>query len=335
LKNDREQHKAVGLLSGGLDSLIAARLMLEQGIDVHAFHVSMPWGCGRPSRVVALAEKLKIPLEVMPLADDYLTLLKTPRYGFGSAHNPCIDCHIYMVRKAAEHMRRIGASFVFTGEVLGQRPMSQRRGGLDHVEADAGIPGRLLRPLCAQHLPETIPEQEGIVDRSKLLAISGRSRAAQYGLVRQYGLEGFSAPGGGCLLTEMAFGARLKDVLSHGCPDIASTAVLGLGRYFRLNADTFVILGRDADENEKLMRFAVKGDVLLRPMVFPGPVALVRGKSLGDDVLGLAAGLSQFHSKSRGRAPQPLACFPAGAIDQSRQLTAVPLDERQVKAMLF
>ena len=335
MKNDNKKYKAVGLLSGGLDSSIAAKLMLDQGIEVHALSISMPWGCGAPSRVVKLAEKLGIPLKIIPLADDYLSILTKPKYGFGSAHNPCIDCHIYMVKKAAAYMREIGASFVFTGEILGQRPMSQRRECLDWVEQDGGIPGRLLRPLSAKLLPVTIPEQEGIVDREKLLDISGRSRRQQYDLAARLGVDGFSSPGGGCLLTEKLFGARLKDVLKKGCPDIVSTAVLGIGRYFCLDDDTFVILGRDQDENEKLVRYAMPEDILLRPTVFPGPAALLRAKAVTEAHVALAAGLSQFYSKSRDKDPLPLSCWRSDDPARVHEVTAAAVNEQDVKRMLL
>ena len=335
MKNDNKKYKAVGLLSGGLDSALAAKLLLDQGIEVHAVSIAMPWGCGAPSRVVKLAEKLGMPLKIIPLADDYLSILTKPKYGFGSAHNPCIDCHIYMVKKAAAYMKEIGASFVFTGEVLGQRPMSQRRKCLDWVEQDGGIPGRLLRPLSAKLLPATIPEQEGIVDREKLLDISGRARRPQYDLALKLGVDGFSSPGGGCLLTEKLFGERLKDALKHGCRDIASSAVLGIGRYFRVDDDTFVILGRDQNENEKLIKFAMPEDVLVRPMVFPGPVALLRAKAVTEAHVTLAAGLSQFYSKSKGKDPLPLSYWRCDDPDRVQDVVAAVVNEKNIKKMML
>lgn len=335
MKNDTKTYKAVGLLSGGLDSAVAAKMLMDQGLEVHVVHIAMPWGCGSLPRVEKLAAALKIPLKVIPLEDDYLSILTKPKYGFGSAHNPCIDCHIYMVKKAAAYMREIGASFVFTGEVLGQRPMSQRRECLDWVEKDGGIPGRLLRPLSAQLLPETIPEQEGIVDRKKLLDISGRGRRPQYDLAEKLGVDGFAAPGGGCLLTEKLFGRRLKDVLEKGCPDIASTAILGIGRYFRVDDDTFIILGRDRHENEQLIQHAMPEDVLLRPMVFPGPVALLRAKAVTPAHVTLAAGLSQFYSKSKGKEPLPLSCWRADDPARVQEIMAAVVDEKDVKNMML
>jgi tRNA-uridine 2-sulfurtransferase len=325
--------KAVGLLSGGLDSAVACQLMLDQGIEVHVVHVSMPWGCGKPSRVTALAERLGIPLKVIPLADDYLSILKKPQYGFGSAHNPCVDCHIYMVKKAAEYMKEIGADFIFTGEVLGQRPMSQRRVCLDWVENDAGVPGRVLRPLSAQLLPPTLPEEQGLVDRSKLLGIVGRSRKEQHAIAVSNGLKEFSQPGGGCLLTEKHFGARIKDVLAHGCDHIALTAVLGLGRYFRVDEDAFVLLGRNDRENEKLLEYAMPDDMILRSFTFFGPAALVRSRALKEEHLALAAGIIQFYSKWRGEAPIVVNYWKSATPDEMGEITSVVLSEDAVGRM--
>lgn len=327
--------KAVGLLSGGLDSELACRMMIDQGIEVHIMHLAMPWGCSKPSRVTSLAQRLNVPLKVIPLTDDYLPLLRHPQYGFGSGHNPCVDCHIYMVKKAAEYMHEIGASFIFTGEVLGQRPLSQRRVCLDWVENDAGVPGRLLRPLSARVLPPTVPEQEGIVDRSKLLGIVGRARKEQYALAASFGFESFSQPGGGCLLTEKYFGARIKDVLEHGCHSIAAMAVLGVGRFFRVDPDTFILLGRDDHENHKLFDQALPEDRLLGSFQFPAPAALVRSKALKEEHLVLAAGLMQFYSKASKEVPLSVSCWHSGKFDEARMITAVVPEKDAVTAMLI
>lgn len=268
--------KAVGLLSGGLDSALACRMLMEQGIDVHLVYIAMPWGCGKPHRVLALAEKYQCPLKIISIQDDYLSILKQPKYGFGSAHNPCVDCHIYMVKKAADYMREIKASFIFTGEVLGQRPMSQRRVCLDWVEKEAGVEGLLLRPLSALSLEPTIPEKEGWVDRQKLLNITGRGRKQQYTMAEVLGLEDFSQPGGGCLLTENHFAQRIKDVLACGCSSIEQTRILGIGRYKRFDEHTFILLGRDDRENKALIQGALKTDKVFIPHSFLGPVALMR-----------------------------------------------------------
>ncbi|NTV28602.1 MAG: hypothetical protein HGA80_00785 [Candidatus Omnitrophica bacterium] len=326
--------QAVGLLSGGLDSALAAAVLKGQGIEVHAVFIEMPWGCGKSGRVRAVAEELGVPLKVILLGDDYLEILRNPRFGFGSAFNPCIDCHIYMIRQAAGYMRELGAEFVFTGEVLGQRPMSQRFQALQCVEKEAGIPGRLLRPLSAAFLEPTLPEQQGLVDRSRLPAIEGRSRKVQYDLARRLGVTSFAQPGGGCLLTEKHFGARIKDVLSRGCEYIQATAVLGLGRYFRLDERTFVIVGRDERENAKLQSYAVSGDVLFRSETFPGPVALLRGDDSAE-TLAQAAGLVQYHSKLRGQPPAEVVCWRNGPVSERRTVQAAELAYEQVNGWLI
>ena len=326
-------HKAVGLLSGGLDSAIACALMKEQGFEVHAIYVEMPWGCGKRSRAYNVAAALGITLKIIPIENDYLNVLRSPKYGYGSAFNPCIDCHIYMLRKAAAYMREIGASFVFTGEVVGQRPMSQRRQCLTWVEEGAGLKGYLLRPLCALRLDPTVPEEKGIVDRTKLLDIDGRSRKRQEELARTLNVRGYSQPGGGCLLTEPYFGKRLKDVLDRGCDDIQATAVLGLGRFFRVDEKTFVIVGRDEHETERVVQYAVEGDVLLRAEAFPGPTALLRGRT-DDEAIARAAGLVQFHSKWREKDPEQVVWWPKGT-ESYRNITATSLTPDRVRGMML
>ncbi|MBF0595039.1 MAG: DUF814 domain-containing protein [Candidatus Omnitrophica bacterium] len=323
-----KKRTAVGLLSGGLDSALAAKLLLDQGIEVHAVNISMPWGCGKPSRVIKLAEHLGMPFKSISLDDSYLSILRNPQYGFGSAHNPCVDCHIYMIRKAAEYMKEIGASFVFTGEVIGQRPMSQRRRCLDWVENDSGIPGRVLRPLSAKLLPPTIPEQEGIVDREKLLGLEGRNRRAQLDMAEALGLRGFSTPGGGCLLTEKVFGERVKDVLGRGCSSIAEMAILGAGRYFRLSDDAFILLGRDQRENEDLLKYSIDTDVIFRTYGFPSPTVVLRSKNVTEQQLTFAAGLMQYFSKRRNDAPQMIPSWVKSSPDTVRPILAdIPTDD--------
>lgn len=325
--------KAVGLLSGGLDSALAGKLIVDLGIEVHLVYIAMPWGCGESSRAAKLASWLKVPFKSIPLADDYLPILKQPVHGFGSAHNPCIDCHIYMVRKAAEYMREIGAEFVFTGEVLGQRPMSQRRQCLELVEKGSGLEGRLLRPLSAGLMEPTIPEKTGLIDRAKLLNISGRGRRQQMDLAEQWGVKEFAAPGGGCLLTEPVFGRRIEDVLKRGCSAIAETAILGAGRYFPLNDNAFVMLGRDQRENDFLVSHALAGDVIFRTYDFPSPTAVLRCKDPSASDLELAAGLVGFFSKKRPEGPISIPCWSKSSPDLVRQIPAARLEESFVKSI--
>jgi hypothetical protein len=319
-------------MSGGLDSALACKVIQNQGIEVHAVFIEMPWGCGKRSRVHAICAAFGVPLKVIPIGDDYLSILKKPKFGFGSAFNPCVDCHIYMVKRAAAFMQEIGAAFVFTGEVLGQRPMSQRRQCLDWVAKEAGIEGRLLRPLSAALLEPTIPEQEGIVERAKLPVIQGRSRKKQYELATKLGVAGFAQPSGGCLLTEKFFGNRLKDILARGCASITETAILGLGRYFRLSGDVYAIVGRDDAENAQLVEYALPTDTVLRATTFPGPTAIVRGTFRSDD-LKTVAGIIQHFSKLRGEPSVPVDCWVKSEPEQVSWVNSLVLDEPAVKEL--
>jgi hypothetical protein len=327
---DKSIHKAVGLLSGGLDSALACKLILDQGFEVHVVHIDMPWAAGKSGRIQRIAQGFGLPFKTISIGDDYLKILRKPKHGFGSALNPCADCHAYMVRKAAEYMHEIKAVFMFTGEVIGQRPMSQRRECLSWVEDEGGIPGRLLRPLSAQLLEPTIPEQEGLVDRSRLLGISGRSRKTQFELAKKYGLQHYAQPGGGCLLTEKIFSARVKDVLARGCDNIRETAILGAGRFFRLSDEAYAVVARDDVENEQIIQQALDSDLILRSTVFPGPAAVLRSKSSSPGEIHFVAGLIQYFSKYRGKDPQPVDLWRKSGGEVTTVMADV-LDEAAVK----
>jgi len=198
--------RAVGLLSGGLDSTLAARILIDQGIDVHAINFTSPFltctpkSAGCASVLTAVKQLGDIPLKRIGLGDEYLEIVRNPKHGHGRGMNPCIDCRIMKIRKAADYMREIGAQFLFTGEVLGQRPMSQHRRAIDIIDRDSGIAGLILRPLSARVLPVTDAERNGWVNRDLLLAISGRSRKPQIALASQKGINDYRCPAGGCLL---------------------------------------------------------------------------------------------------------------------------------------
>jgi len=215
--------RAVLLLSGGLDSTLAARMMLDQGIELHALHFTSPFcTCSRGngggacrSQAQRVAERMGIPIRTVAKGPEYIEVVRNPRHGRGSAMNPCIDCRIFTFRKAREHMERIGASFLVTGEVLGQRPMSQRIDAFRLIEKHSGTADIVLRPLCARHLPPTLPEREGWVDRSRLLAIAGRYRRDQIRLAAEWEIGDYPCPAGGCLLTQKTFAVKVKDLLDH------------------------------------------------------------------------------------------------------------------------
>lgn len=276
--------KALGLLSGGLDSTLAAKLLIDQGIEVHAVNFTSPFctctpkSAGCASVLTAVKQLGDIPLKRIALGDAYLDMVKSPKHGYGRGMNPCIDCRTMKIRKAAEYMREIGASFLFTGEVLGQRPMSQHRRAIDIINRDSGMAGFTLRPLSAQLFPPTVPEQNGWVDRNRLLAINGRSRKPQIALASQKGINDYRCPAGGCLLTDPNFAARLKDYFDHcSKPSCADIPLLKIGRHFRMDDGGKVIVARDAAEGEKLVGLRRPGVTVLVPVKFSAPVVMFTG----------------------------------------------------------
>lgn len=209
--------KAIALLSGGLDSTLAVRLILDQGIEVEALNFVTPFcTCNRKGRCEAryVADELDIPCRTVTVTDEFFQAICKPRFGYGSGMNPCLDCRILMFSRAKERMEETGAAFIFTGEVLGQRPMSQHRLAMEIIDRESGLHGRVLRPLSARLLKLTIPEKEGLVNREKLLAIQGRSRKSQIALAEEYDLADYPCPAGGCLLTDPGFARRMRDLVS-------------------------------------------------------------------------------------------------------------------------
>ena len=271
------ERKCVVLISGGLDSTLAAKLMLLQGIEVHGLFLSMSWGCCEKPKALAAAQQLGVPLMVLSVGDAYLDVIRAPKYGYGTQMNPCVDCRIYMFKLAARYMEEVGAGFVVTGEVVGQRPMSQMRRPLHLIEIESGLEGLLLRPLSAKLLEPTLPELMGLVDRSSLLGLSGRSRHEQIALASQLGISEYSQPAGGCLLTDETFARKAKDLFTHEeRPTTKDMELLTIGRHIRLTPHTKVILGRNEPENVLLEGYAGEGYTLISPL-FPGPAALVVG----------------------------------------------------------
>ncbi|MBI5185528.1 MAG: hypothetical protein HZA01_07360 [Nitrospinae bacterium] len=276
--------KAIGLLSGGLDSTLAVKVIQEQGIEVIALNFMSPFcactskNAGCKSEAVKVSNEFGLKIKCLYHGEEYLEMLRKPRHGYGRALNPCIDCRIMMFKKAGEYMREVGASFVFTGEVIGQRPMSQRRDTMRVIEKESGLEGYILRPLCARLMPETIPEKEGIVDREKLLKINGRSRKEQIRLAGEYHIEDFPCSSGGCLLTEKGFAGKVKDLLDHsGVFRVQDARLLRIGRHFRLSDHCRVILGRDETENTALEKSVEPGDLKFILAGHNGPFGLARG----------------------------------------------------------
>lgn len=275
--------KALGLLSGGLDSCLAALCLKRQGVDVTCLCFVTPFfGSGKAERMAA---QLEIPLLVKDISDSHLEMLKAPRYGYGKNMNPCIDCHAMMFRLAGHVMAEQGFDFLFSGEVLGQRPMSQNANALRSVANYSGQPDRILRPLSAQVLPITAMEEAGLVDRARLLDIQGRSRKRQEALAGEWGLVDYPSSGGGCLLTEKHFSDRLRDLIEHqpAC-SVIDVELLKVGRQFRLSAQAKLCLGRHQSDNEAIRALAGPGRILLRTPGLAGPLGLVSGQPDRDDL---------------------------------------------------
>lgn len=280
-RKNRENIKAVSLFSGGLDSTLAARIIQEQEIEVIAVHLSTPFiSKGKESYETSkrIAREIGVCFKHIEIKEEYLEMLKNPKYGFGSALNPCIDCHILMLKKASEYMKEPEASFIVTGEVLGQRPMSQKKKDLKIVEKESGLKGLILRPLSAKLLSSTIPEKKGWVEREKLFDIQGRSRTRQMKLAKKYNIKNYLTPAGGCLLTEPGFSRRLEDLRKYK-PDfnLKDVEFLKVGRHFRLTPKAKLVVGRDEEENNKLDDLSTEEEIIFYPMNVKGPLAVGRG----------------------------------------------------------
>ena len=281
-----EKKKVVALLSGGLDSQLAVRMMQEQGFEVSAVAIKTPFcdfdcgrGCGFEIR--ERADDLNVNLKTVYLGDEYIEMLKHPKYGIGAGFNPCIDCRAMMFNAAKKHMDEIGAEFIISGEVLGQRPMSQHGPALRTIEKESGLVGKIVRPLSAALLPETDPEKNGLIKRENLGMIKGRTRRAQLDMAKKYGIENPPNAGGGCLLTDPTFGLRAKDLFAHTeTPTINDIDLLKIGRHFRFDEQTKFVVGRNKDENEMIKAIALPGDILFQARDHMGPVSILRGKNV-------------------------------------------------------
>ncbi|MFC1510704.1 hypothetical protein ACFL49_03485 [Candidatus Omnitrophota bacterium] len=326
----QQKPKAVGLISGGLDSTLAAKLVKDCGVDVMGVYFAMPWGCGSASSATRMMKAIDVPLKIMQLDEDYLDIVRKPNHGYGSALNPCVDCKIYMIKKAREYMDSLGADFLFTGEVLGQRPMSQLKHSLQCIEKQAQLKRKLLRPLCAQLLPPTEVEENGLIDRNKLLGLNGRGRKPQIQMAKDYGILDFVQPAGGCLLTDKNFSNRMIDAFTYGFRNFEETIALQWGRHFRINDEFKAIIGRDEKENDSLMEYAHADDHIIQPKDTFGPTCILKGYNPSKEMFNLCGGLIQHFSKNRGKEPVEMLVWPAKDPKQTTTITAVILDEAKI-----
>jgi len=323
--------KAIGLFSGGLDSCIAVKLMLEQGFDVVCLSFDLwkfPKNTATDHHLREKAEALGAEFKAIDLSLEFPSVLASPRWHYGSSVNPCIDCKLLMLRKAAEEMKNEDAALVFTGEVLGQRPMTQNKPIMKVLEKESGLQGRLLRPLSARLFPPTIPETEGIVDREKLLDIQGRGRRRQMDLAEKYGLYDYPNPAGGCVLTEKEYGARFLDMLKYsGKPlDAEALEILKYGRHFRLSPDAKLVVGRDEKDNDRLEAFK-KDRIVFRTVDKVGPLALLEGKPDRAEIE-TASRIAARYSKEKYSD-----CVRIDIIqdDNITQMTAKPLPDAEIE----
>ncbi len=329
--------RAVSLLSGGLDSLLATRMMIEQGLEVHALNFVTTFCTCTPkssscSAATSAVRQLGIELKVLDNTEGLIGAVKSPRFGYGRNMNPCLDCRILMFSRAREHMEEIGAEFLITGEVLGERPMSQHRDALRLIEKESGLSGLIVRPLSAALLEPSIPEQKGWVDRQAMLAISGRSRRPQMELAESFELHDYPCPAGGCRLTDPQFAARIRDLLEHR-PDftINDTRLLKVGRHFRLSPHTKAVVGREEPENERLTALAEPADVSMEPAEVPGPLTVLRGESQ-EPMLQLAAAITaRYTSKAPDESAVRVALI--GGPPQGRILEVMPAGDDELDAL--
>ncbi len=322
---------AIALYSGGLDSILACRVLARQGIRVVAVKFVTPFFgyelLSQPSYPQEVLAKYGIHVVLSDVSDDYLTLLRAPAHGYGKHFNPCLDCKIFMMTKAREMMAEFDASFLISGEVVGQRPMSQRRDAMRVVERDSGCDGILLRPLCAQHLNPTKPELTGLVDRQMLCAFAGRGRSPQIALARELGITDYPSPAGGCVLTDPIISQRLKRYYGeHATIRVADMRLSTVGRHFTLPGGGWLVMGRKEEENQAVLDLAEPLDLTLKLVDRPGPAALLRNLRLGED-LELAAGLvARYGKKGADGKPFPgeVECKgPSGVT----LMPGVPLDD--------
>ena len=312
----KKRPKAIAMMSGGLDSSLVVEMMKEQNVDIHAVNfytgfcvVESKRGQGRtnkkgePYRNEALraAADAKVDVDLVDISEEYMEMVVKPKHGYGANANPCIDCRIFMLKRAKQIMEEEGADFVVTGEVLGQRPMSQRREPMSVIERASGLKGKILRPLSAKSLPPTDAEVEGLVDRTRLGRITGRSRKPQMAMAREIGLEDFPMPAGGCCyLADESYARRFYDYLDHR--DVRrmtprDAVVLATGRHFRIGDRAKAIVGRDEDENRVLETHRID-EIKLFAKDHRGPLTLLQG-DLGDEVLRRAAALTARYSDGK------------------------------------
>ena len=326
--------KAIAAFSGGLDSILAAVLVHRLGIGVTLLHVRHLFSANEEgrARLRAAAERVGLPLRIVDASAEHLDVIRNPKHGYGRGMNPCIDCRIFMLKLAKRVMEEEGAQFVVTGEVLGQRPKSQHHRALQQAAEESGLGDRLVRPLSANLLPDTLPVREGWLRREDLLAIQGRGRERQMALAVELGVTDYPQPAGGCVLIEKAYAARVRDAFAHlgrENVDIEAFRLLKIGRHFRLSDRSKAIIGRNEAENEALETFA-GGRTRIEPLEVMGPTALVEGDPSEEDLL-LAAALAARYADHGERAAIPMVVSGEDG-EQTVDVTPIAVDDPRIAA---
>jgi tRNA U34 2-thiouridine synthase MnmA/TrmU len=328
---NKKQITALALYSGGLDSTLACRVVAEQGIKVVAVKFVTPFFgydllLRKEDYIRTTKEKFGIDVLLKDVTVPYLELLKKPAHGFGKYFNPCVDCKIFLLSEAKKMMPDIGASFLVTGEVVGQRPMSQRRDTLRVIERDSGCAGILVRPLCAKNLEQTQAERDGLIDRDQLHTFSGRNRTPQMKLADQFGITDYPSPAGGCILADPILSARIQKYYKKNKRIVpADILLLMVGRQFRLPSGGWLVVGRDEKQNDKIEALRQPDDWLLQPSVIPGPTAILR-HSRNPEELEIAAALVARYAK-KSALVQGAAIIIAERRGTVHQMEALALDD--------
>lgn len=330
--------RAVALYSGGLDSTLAILAVMRQGIEVKAVTFLNHFGCDISDKSscskdpFSAALKFGFEVKLSHLSEKFIDIVKNPKFGHGKNMNPCMDCRILMLKEAKEFMLMTGSEFIITGEVIGQRPMSQRRDALNIIDREAGLRGYVLRPLSAKLMKPTIAEEQNIVDRGMLFGFSGRSRKPQMALANEYSLTDYPSPAGGCLLTEPNYSFRLRELLDHdSSPSLTDFRLLRIGRHFRLKQGCKIIVGRDMAENDAILSLPVDKAVYLRVHGYGSPIALIAGVTAEED-LQTAASLCARYSDAKGLTKVDVTVSNAGSEYTVR---VSPADDDMVEELML
>jgi len=329
------ERKVIALVSGGLDSLLATRLMQLQGLEVLPVHLVSPWGCDEKA-LEAVERQTGLPVRRIERGTEYVSLVRNPVYGYGRSMNPCIDCRIFMFRQLAPLLEETGAAAVVTGEVVGQRPMSQVRRHLRVIDEESGLKGRILRPLSAKRLAPTEAEIRGIVNRDLLYDFAGRSRAPQLALAARLGITEYRTPAGGCKLTTPGFAPRLRDFFAHYADDAMEDAkLLNYGRHLRIDHERKLIVGRNREENRILETYAAgPGAERARltayvPNGFNGPTVLACGP-VSDEVDETAGRAILRYARTQDAPPDGFTIRVVGPEGQRVIVAATALSEDEL-----